>query len=109
MIIDVQCEDSVILARIVQEAENAYNVNFLEKIRSGIFQFSNIVEAVSKDSVSGFYDVAKLEDTGLYVQTAKGYEPIDESEDEDYQCSDESSSDEDISLIDEEEEDMEEA
>jgi hypothetical protein len=46
----------------------------------------------------------------LYVQTAKGYEPIDESEDEDYQCSDESSSDEDISLIDEEEEeDMEEA
>ena len=96
MIIDVQCEDSVILARIVQEAENAYNVNFLEKIRSGIFQFSNTVEAVSKDSVSGFYDVAKLEDTGLYVQTAKGYEPIDESE-------------EDISLIDEEEEDMEEA
>lgn len=40
MIIDVQCEDSVILARIVQEAENAYNVNFLEK---SVPVFSNLV------------------------------------------------------------------
>ncbi len=107
MIIDVQCEDSVILARIVQEAENAYNVNFLEKIRSGLFQFSHTVEAVSKDSVSGFYDVEKLEDTGLYTQTVKGYELVDDSDDEDYHFSDESSSDDDVSLFDEEEEEEE--
>ena len=107
MIIDVQCEDIIAIARIVSEAENAYSINFLEKSCSGLFQFSDTVEVISKDSVSGFYDVEQLEDTGLYIRTAKGYELIDDSEDEDYQYSDESSSDEDISLIDEEEEEEE--
>ena len=42
---------------------------------------------MSKESVSGFYDVENLEKTGLYVHTQRGYEIIDDSEDEDFTCS----------------------
>jgi|TARA_B100000767_G_C19569995_1_gene452791 hypothetical protein len=58
---------------------------------------------IERDSISGFYDVDNLEDTGIYVHTQRGYELIDDSEDEDFTCSDvESEESDDVSLIDEE-------
>ena len=106
MIVDVRCDDDTTqIARIVQESEHNYAVNFLERVHSSVFNFSQNVESVSKESVSGFYDVDNLEKTGLYVYTQRGYEIIDDSEDEDFTCSgsETDESDEDVSLVDEDE------
>src|SRR5210317_313751 len=105
MIIDVECEDGTIqIARTVLENQDSYLVNFLEKNKYNLYDFVDETEEVSKDSVSGFYDVDELEDTHLYAKVPQGYELIDDSDDEDFECSeDESSESEDESLVDEEE------
>ena len=106
MIVDVKCDDDTTqIARVVQESEHNYAVNFLERVHSSVFNFSQDVESVSKESVSGFYDVENLEKTGLYVHTQRGYEIIDDSEDEDFTCSgsETDESEEDVSLVDEDE------
>jgi hypothetical protein len=104
MIIDVQCEDETIqIARIVHETNDTYSVQFLEKNTRQMYDFSNTVEVIDKESVSGFYDTDDLEKTHLYVKTPNGYELIDDSEDEDYSASDSDASESDVSLVDEEE------
>ena len=106
MIVDVKCDDDTTqIARVVQESEHNYVVNFLERVHSSVFNFSQDVESVSKESVSGFYDVENLEKTGLYVYTQRGYEIIDDSEDEDFTCSgsETDESEDDVSLVDEDE------
>jgi hypothetical protein len=109
MIIDVECEDGTIqIARTVLENQDSYLVNFLEKNKYNFYDFVDETEEVSKDSVSGFYDVDELEDTQLYAKVPQGYELIDDSEDEDYECSDDDESEDDISLVDENEDDEEE-
>ncbi len=106
MIVDVKCDDDTTqIARVVQESEHNYAVNFLERVHSSVFNFSQDVESVSKEYVSGFYDVENLEKTGLYVHTHRGYEIIDDSEDEDFTCSgsETDESEDDVSLVDEDE------
>ena len=106
MIVDVKCDDDTThIARVVGENENEYTVNFLERVHSSVFSFSQNVESVSKESISGFYDVDNLEKTGLYVHTQRGYEIIDDSEDEDFTCSgsETDESEDDVSLVDEDE------
>ena len=106
MIVDVKCDDDTTqIARVVQESEHNYVVNFLERVHSSVFSFSQNVESVSKESISGFYDVDNLEKTGLYVHTQRGYEIIDDSEDEDFTCSgsETDESEDDVSLVDEDE------
>ena len=105
MIIDVDCEDGTVqIARTVLENQDTYVVNFLEKNKYNFYDFVDNQEVISKDSVSGFYDVDELEDTNLYVKVPLGYDLIDDSEDEDYECSDDSEDDDDdISLVDEDE------
>ena len=105
MIFDVQCDDhSVQIAQLLNDLGDSCEVKFLERIHSSVFNFSDRVEMIERGSISGFYDVEKLEDTGIYVHTQRGYELIDDSEDEDFTCSDvESEESDDVSLIDEEE------
>lgn len=105
MIVDVQCDDhSVQIAQLLNDLGDSCEVKFLERIHSSVFNFSDRVEMIERGSISGFYDVEKLEDTGIYVHTHRGYELIDDSEDEDFTCSDvESEESDDVSLIDEEE------
>jgi hypothetical protein len=101
-----QCEDETIqIARIVHETNDTYSVQFLEKNTRQMYDFSNTVEVIDKESVSGFYDTDDLEKTHLYAKTPNGYELIDDSEDEDYSASDTDSdaSESDVSLVDEEE------
>lgn len=110
MIVDVTCEDDTIqIARIVHEHSDMYAINFLEPKKPGVYDFSKETELVPKDSVSGFYDVNNLEDTELYVKIEGGYELIDDSEDEDYVCSDEDESDDESLCDEDEDEDEEEA
>ena len=103
MIIDVICEDGTTqLARIVTETSDLYVVNFIEKNAEKIYNFTNELVEISKDSVSGFYDVDTLEETNIYMKVPLGYILIDDSEDEDYESSEEDESEDDISLVDEE-------
>ncbi len=103
MIIDVFCEDGTTqLARIVTETPDLYVVNFLEKGAQGFYNFTNELVEISKDSVSGFYDVDSLEKTNLFMKVPLGYVPFDDSEDEDYECSGDDESEDDVSLVDEE-------
>lgn len=105
MIVDVSCEDGTTqIARTVLENQDTYIVSFLEKNKHHLYDFVDEHEVIHKDSISGFYDVEELEDTGLYVKVPLGYELIDDSEDEDYECSDEEDDDDDESLVDEDEE-----
>lgn len=106
MIIDVECEDGTTqIARTVLENQDSYIVNFLEKNKESFYHFIDEDEEVSKESVSGFYDVETLEETDLFAKFPQGYVLLDDSEDEDFECStsDEYDSDDDISLVDEEE------
>lgn len=108
MIVDIDCEDGTTqIARTLQENPDTYVVNFLERNKFKYYEFTNDDEEVCKTSVSGFYDVDSLEDTGLFVKVPQGYELIDDSEDEDFECStsdEDDSDDDDVSLVDEEEE-----
>ena len=106
MIIDVECENGTTqIARTVVENDDTYIVNFLERNKFRLYDFVQEDEEVNKDSVSGFYDVDTLEDTGLFVKCPQGYELVDDSEDEDFECteSDDEESEDDVSLVDEEE------
>lgn len=108
MIIDVNCEDgSTQIARTVLENQDTYVVNFLEKNKYNFYDFIDENETIHKDSISGYYDVDNLEDTQLFVKVPHGYELIDDSEDEDFKCEDVDTdeSEDDISLVDENEED----
>lgn len=110
MIIDVDCEDGTTqIARIIKENHDTYIVNFLEKGEHNLYDFTVEQEVINKESVSGFYDVDNLEDTNLYIKVPLGYELIDDSEDEDYVCSeeDEDEDEDEESLVDEEEEEEE--
>jgi|TARA_B110000305_G_C19351872_1_gene594716 hypothetical protein len=104
MIIDVECEDGTTqIARTIVESEDHYIVHFLERTLDSLYHFSTEEEEVTKESVSGFYDVEELEDTTLYAKFQDGYVLLDDTQDEDYECTDEEES-EDESLVDENEE-----
>jgi len=106
MIVDIDCEDGTTqIAKTVSEKEDVYIVNFLDRNKFKLYNFVPQEEEVNKTSVSGFYDVESLEETGLFVKVPRGYELIDDSEDEDYTCTetDDEESEDDISLVDEEE------
>jgi hypothetical protein len=107
MIVDVQFEDETVqIARIIHEHGDMYAVNFLEK-ENNVYNFSLDTELIPKDAISGFYDVENLEETELYVKVPGGYDLLDDSEDEDYVCSEEDESEsesESESLVDEEDE-----
>tara|TARA_B110000503_G_scaffold31497_1_gene50864 strand:- start:952 stop:1281 length:330 start_codon:yes stop_codon:yes gene_type:complete len=106
MIIDVHCEDdSTQIARIVQDSETTYSVQFLERNKYRMYNFMDTVEVIAKDSVSGFYDTDDLEKTCMYTKNVNGYERVDDSEDEDYSASESGNeeSESDVSLVDESE------
>ena len=47
MIIDIKCEDDTVqIARIVHESQDEYEVNFLDRVHSGVFEFSRDVETL---------------------------------------------------------------
>lgn len=104
MIVDVRCEDGTIqIAQTVLESEDSYTVHFLERNKHNFYEFVDECEEVPKESVSGFYDVDTLEDTDLFAKFPQGYVLLDDSEDEDFECStsDEEDTDDDVSLVDE--------
>ena len=109
MIVDVHCDDGTTqIARIVNDCDITYSVQFLEKNKYHLYDFVNTVEVITKEAISGFYDTDDLENTHLYTRVTNGYELVDDSEDLDYTASDIDSdeSESDVSLIDESESDV---
>lgn len=105
MIVDIQCEDDTIQIADLIRDENTHDVEvrFLKLLKTGLFDFEDEISIVPKEAICGWYDVETLEETELFVRVQGGYELIDDSEDEDYVCSEEEDS-ETESLVDEEEE-----
>lgn len=107
MLVDVNCDDGTVqIARIVKDEDDTCTVRFLERIKSNLYEFTKTDDVVEKSSISGFYDTDDLEKTLLYVKVNNGYELIDDSEDEDFTCSEtetEDETDDDVSLVDEDE------
>jgi len=107
MIVDIKCDDdSIQIGRIIHEHGGMHAVNFLIEKSNNVYNFSSETTLISKESVTGFYDVTDLEDTKLFVKFGHGYMMINDSDDEDYIYSgSESDSDDcsDISLVSEEE------
>jgi hypothetical protein len=107
MLVDVNCDDGTVqIARIVKDGDDTCTVRFLERIKSNLYEFTKMDDVVEKSSISGFYDTDDLEKTLLYVKVSNGYELIDDSEDEDFTCSeseDEDETEDDVSLVDEDE------
>ena len=107
MLVDVNCDDGTVqIARIVKDGDDTCTVRFLERVKSNLYEFTKTDDVVEKSSISGFYDTDDLEKTLLYVKVSNGYELIDDSEDEDFTCSEsdyESEDEDDVSLVDEDE------
>lgn len=108
-LIDVVLTDNVVsLARVIDDSGATLKVQLLEKNRDGVHVFSESVEEIPRESVSGYYDTDDLEKTGMFVKTRVGYEEVSES-DSDYEPTDEEEDDDDEDddledLSDEEEE-----
>jgi hypothetical protein len=102
MFVDVKCEDDTIqIAELISDTE----VLFLKRIKSNLYDFEDDITVIPKESICGWYDAEKLEETGIYVKVPGGYDLVDDSEDEDYVCTDEEDSEsESESLVDEEDE-----
>jgi len=107
MIVDVQCEDDTIQIADLIHDDNDGNVQvcFLSMVSDGVYEFENVTCTIPKESVCGWYDVDTLEETDLYMKINGGYILLDDSEDENFTCSESEESDsEDVSLVDEDDE-----
>jgi hypothetical protein len=105
MFVDVNCEDDTIqIAELIRD-ENTHDaeVIFLKRIKSNLYDFEDDITVIPREAICGWYDTEKLEDTGIYVKVPGGYDLVDDSEDEDYVCSEEDMS-ESESLVDEDDE-----
>lgn len=105
-IVDVEYEDGdVDICRIIEDHITECVVEALEyDLSRNMYTFCGMTTIIPKESISGFYDVTELEDTGLYRLTDDGcyYERLDDSDsDYDFSSGDEVSSESDISLCDE--------
>lgn len=105
MLVDIQCEDDTVhIADLIRDEDgNDIEVRFLRCVKNGIFDFDDEISIIPRESITGWYDTDNLEDTELFVKVPGGYELIDDSEDEDFVCS-ESDESESESLVDEDDE-----
>ena len=83
-IIDVEYDDGTTkIAKITGNFSNVYEVICLRKVNEH-YMFSEVPTEIPKESVSGFYDATRLEDTGLFTKVDDvHYETVDTS-DSDY-------------------------
>ena len=104
MFVDVQCEDDTIqIAELVSDTE----VIFLTKLENGLYDFEDDITVIPRESICGWYDCKTLEETELFMKVPGGYALLDDSEDEDYVCSDEDEDSDSESLVDEDEDEDE--
>ena len=101
MFVDVKCDDDTIqIAEFISDTE----VIFLTKVGNGLYNFEDDITIIPAESICGWYDCKTLEETDLFMKASGGYALLDDSDDEEYVCSDEDES-ESESLVDDADED----
>ena len=108
VLVEEEDEEVTQLAKIVAETEKTYHLKFLTPRVTGLYKYDNEPIEVDKECISGFYDSTDERDAG-FIKVEGGYQPMDEYDD-DYEPSeseDETDSD-DESLIDSDEENLDE-
>jgi hypothetical protein len=105
-IVDIEYEDgSQHIGQIYKDLGNNFSVNFLGYAGDGLWDFDGDYDLVPRESISGFYDATRLQDTGLYEITKNGYYVEVDSSDDEYVLPSDSDSDSDsgsdVSLEDE--------
>ena len=100
MFVDVKCDDDTIqIAEFISDTE----VIFMTKVGNGLYDFEDDITIIPTESICGWYDCKNLEDTDLFMKAPGGYALLDDSDDEDYVCSDEDEDSDSESLDDEDE------
>lgn len=104
MLVDVLLtSDIVSVARVVEDRGQTLKVKLLSRHHDGLYIFDEEIEEVPVESICGYYDTDDLEATGAFKRTRFGYEEISSSDSEyEPSVSDESESESDVSLDDEE-------
>lgn len=100
-LIDVEYEDGYIeIARIIEDTPGHFVVTPLVPTLNGLVKFSNQYHVIPKESIAGFYDTERLEDTGLFKKIDDNlYEAVDTSDSEyEYFSDEESDTDSEVSL-----------
>lgn len=83
-IIDVEYDDGTTnIAKITGNFSCVYEVVCLRKVNEK-YLFSTVHHVISKESVSGFYDVTRLEDTGLFTKVDDVHYDIVDTSDSEY-------------------------
>ena len=103
-IIDVEYDCGLIeIAKIIEDTNNSYVVSHLTHTNDLRFRFSRHSYQIPKESVSGFYDTTKLEETGLYKKIDDEYYEAVSTIDSDYEYSseEETDTDSDVTLYSE--------
>ena len=105
-LVDVVLEnETVAIARVIQDNGDTVKVSFLVPIRKNTFAFEDDIEDIPKEAIIGFYDTDDMSKTNIY-RTIKDnvYERINESDSEtdpDFSAEEyDSSDDEDVSVVD---------
>lgn len=102
-LIDVNTEDGVLLAKVVDETEDTYRIKYLSPIKKRyndqrIYDYDECTEDIEKECVSGFYDTDDETAAG-YLQVEGGGFVLDEHSDDEYDpTSDEESESDEESL-----------
>ena len=100
MFVDVKCDDDTIqIAELISDTE----VIFLTKVGNGLYNFEDDITIIPTESICGWYDCKTLEETDLFMKVSGGYALLDDSDDEEYVCSDEDEESDSESLVDEDE------
>ena len=107
MLIDVETDSGVFLAKVFDECEFFYMVKYLVYKKNGVYDYEDSFEKVDKDCVCGVYDPGSTEaDAGFAPREAGGFTRVDDDEGDNYEPSDEPSDEDDSddeSLEDEDE------
>lgn len=107
MLVDVNTENGISLAKVIQENEKTFTIRYLSYRKKGIYNYESPCE-VEKDCISGFYNPDDTEEAAGFKKVDGGFVEIEDSEDEEYEPSESDESDSDISLVDEDEEENDE-
>ena len=105
-IVDIEFEDRMTcIGQIREDLGHEFIISVLDYAGDGLWDFDGDYDLVPRESISGFYDATRLQDTGLYEITKNGYYVEVDSSDDEYVLPSDSDSDSDsgsdVSLEDE--------
>ena len=99
MLVDVNTDDGIFLAKVIKETSDTYYVRYMVSKNKELFDYEVAVNEIEKECVCGVYDPGDTEEQAGFIRVEGGFLQVDE--DGDYEPSDSEESDEE-SLCDDE-------